>query len=497
MLRTLAPQQSLWASVLPEVARGLPPALAELDKYLEDPALFEPFRPYFHPSKGRPSVPMETYARMMVLKYRYRLGFEALCEEVSDSISWRLFCKVPIGAAVPDASTLEKTTSRCGDAAVRQLNGALLEKAHREKLIKLDKARADTTVVPADVKYPSDAGLLAKGISRLVVLSRRLKAMGLAARTATRDRRRSVNVRTHAIGTWLRRRSDEAKEEVLAITAELAGIAEAALAEAAKVAANSARGLSRRGEEVPARARSTLAELKDVAATLEKVASQTRRRLGGDMPEGAERVVSFHDKDARPIRKGRIGVPVEFGYKAQLVDNSDGVVLDYDVVMGNPSDNGLLTPALRRIKTLFGSVPKAVAADRGYGGAETDAELEQLGVNKVAIPRKGKPSAARKKAESAPGFRKLVKWRTGCEGRVASLKRNYGWGRSLMDGTAGTSTWCGWGVFASNSIKISHLAASRQRATATAPGRPRQAPILLPGTAPPRTAPTPTGLTAC
>ena len=44
MFRTIAPQQTLWASVLPEVARGLPPRLAELDSYFEDPRLFEPFR---------------------------------------------------------------------------------------------------------------------------------------------------------------------------------------------------------------------------------------------------------------------------------------------------------------------------------------------------------------------------------------------------------------------------------------------------------------------
>ena len=179
------------------------------------------------------------------------------------------------------------------------------------------------------------------------------------------------------------------------------------------------------------------------------------------MPEGAERVVSFHDKDARPIRKGRIGVPVEFGYKAQVVDNSDGVVLDYEVMKGNPSDAPLLSPAIRRITALFGRVPKAVAADRGYGSPQVDAEMGEIGVYKVAIPRKGKPSAARKKAESAPAFRKLVKWRTGCEGRVAALKRGYGWGRSLMDGTAGTPTWCGWGIFASNGTK--NLTARRGR----------------------------------
>ena len=44
--------------------------------------------------------------------------------------------------------------------------------------------------------------------------------------------------------------------------------------------------------------------------------AQARSRLAGQMPDGATRLVSLHDPDARPIRKGRIDRPVEFGYKA-------------------------------------------------------------------------------------------------------------------------------------------------------------------------------------
>jgi IS5 family transposase len=65
VLRTVRPQQSLWDAVLPPQALRLPPGLAELDHYLDDRRFFEPFRPYFHPTEGRPSVPMETYLRMM------------------------------------------------------------------------------------------------------------------------------------------------------------------------------------------------------------------------------------------------------------------------------------------------------------------------------------------------------------------------------------------------------------------------------------------------
>jgi hypothetical protein len=58
------------------------------------------------------------------------------------------------------------------------------------------------------------------------------------------------------------------------------------------------------------------------------------------MPDSSTRLVSLHDPDARPIAKGRIGKSVEFGYKAQVVDNEDGIVLDYDLREGNAADAG-------------------------------------------------------------------------------------------------------------------------------------------------------------
>jgi IS5 family transposase len=54
-------------------------------------------------------------------------------------------------------------------------------------------------------------------------------------------------------------------------------------------------------------------------------------------------------------------------------------------------------------------------------------------------------------------FRRLVKWRTGSEGRISTLKRGYGWDRSQLDGIHGARIWCGHGVFAHNLVKISAL----------------------------------------
>ena len=233
VLTTICVEPTLWDAILPEQCLSLPAGLAEIDELLDDPRFFAPFRPFFSPNRGRPSIPIEWFLRLMYLRFRYKLGFEALCREVTDSLAWRRFCRIPLGVNVPDPSTIEKIAKRCGEQAIAALNEALLAKAHENHVVKLDRVRADTTVLPANVAYPTDSGLLAKGVGKMVATIAKLKAMGLAARTTSRDRSRSVRRRAHDIAVWLRRRTDEAKEEVKAINAEIADLAEDTVAEPA------------------------------------------------------------------------------------------------------------------------------------------------------------------------------------------------------------------------------------------------------------------------
>jgi IS5 family transposase len=479
MFRTIGDQPSLWESLLPDELLVLPVELARVDALLDDPVFFVPFEEFFDPSMGRPSIPMETYLRMMFLKFRYRLGFESLCREVSDSITWRRFCRIPLDVRVPHPTTLMKLTKRCGPAVVAACNDALLAKAAEAKLLRTDRVRADTTVVPADVSYPTDSGLLAKAVRRISTTGKRIQAAGGATRTHLRDRSRAAGKRAHGIAAKLRLRTaagrDEAQATVRRITGELADLAEQAACDAEKLLVNARRALAR----AQAKAK-TLAEVgvKDAAAgrrrgrlrravnhlselleATRKIAAQTRQRLAGTTPDGASRRVSLHDPDARPIAKGQLGKPVQFGYKAQVVDNVDGVVLDHTLEQGNPADAPQLAPAVKRVIERTGKKPRTVTADRGYGEKAVDDALHELGVRNVVIPRKGRPGKARQAEEHRPAFRRTVKWRTGCEGRISTLKRGYGWDRTRIDGLQGAQTWTGYGVLAHNLVKIGALAA--------------------------------------
>jgi transposase, IS5 family len=457
MLRTVGDQPSLWESILPEVCLGMPAELEAVDRLLDDPRFFEPYRAFFHATLGRPSIPMETYLRLMFLKYRYRLGFEPLCREVADSITWRRFCRIGLGGSVPHPTTLMKITTRCGQQAVDGLNEALLAKAAEARVLKTDRVRADTTVVEANVAYPSDSSLLAQGVAKMATTVAKLKGLGLATRTRFVDRTRSVRARARSINANLRRRTDDKLAEVQRINADLAGIAARVARHADRVVRNARRGLRAGGTRATGRAGATVELLEQTVARTRQIATQTRQRIAGITPAGATRIVSLHDADARPIAKGRLGRPVEFGYKAQLVDNEDGVILDHTVDQGNPPDAPMLEPAIRRIARRAGRAPRAVTADRGYGEHGVEQSLRAAGVRYVVLPTKGKPTAARRQIENRRAFKRMVRWRTGCEGRISCVKRDFGLNRTRIDGLEGARTWCGHGVFAHNLVKISRL----------------------------------------
>jgi IS5 family transposase len=276
---------------------------------------------------------------------------------------------------------------------------------------------------------------------------------------------RTSGARAHAIGAKLRLRSaagrEEAQRTVARITGELADLAERAAADADRLLTNARRALRRAqagAEQLAAagkrdavagrrrgRLRRAVNDLTALLAATRRVAAQGRQRLAGTIPDGATRRVSLHDGDARPIAKGRLGKPVEFGYKAQVLDNDDGVVLDHSLQQGNPPDAPQLAPAVERVIARTGRRPRTVTADRGYGEASVDDALHALGVRTVVIPRKGKPGKLRQTTEHEhrQAFRRTIKWRTGCEGRISSLKRGYGWDRTRLDGTDGARIWTG------------------------------------------------------
>ena len=114
------------------------------------------------------------------------------------------------------------------------------------------------------------------------------------------------------------------------------------------------------------------------------------QRLAGITPDGAARLVSLHDQDARPIAKGRLGKPSSSATKPRsptTTTASSSITISSRATLPMPRSS---RPPSSGSSTAPGRVPAAVTADRGYGEPGVERDLHALGVRTVVIPRKAK-----------------------------------------------------------------------------------------------------------
>jgi IS5 family transposase len=344
MLRERALGETIWESVLPAELRELPLELARVDAILEQERFLAPFRRRLTARGGRPTIPIETYLRLMYLKYRYGIGYETLCKEVADSFTWRRFCRIGVDGRVPDPTTLMKLTRRLGPGLVEELNAEVLSFAVERRLLRSRRLRVDTTLLESDTRYPTDSGLCAHAVSRLTRLAKRLTGVGLAGGACVRDRRRSVGKRVRAISSALAR-GGRSRATVDRLTGEIHARAQQTVREARALLDTARRFTSGSGRPAP----SLVDTLERELAAAEEVIAQTALRLAGQTTI-PDRRVSLVDADARPIRRGNPRERTEFGYKALVTDTSEGFVIVDVPERGNPPDDTLLDGAIAKAK---------------------------------------------------------------------------------------------------------------------------------------------------
>ena len=461
MLRLTNQQKDFWEDLLPKEVRWLSLELQAVDAFLDDERFLTLFRSRFPSTRGRYTIPMETYLRLMYLKTRYQLGYETLVAEVTDSVGWRRFCRISLSARVPDASTLIKLTNGPCKGLAQDVHDALVQKLVAEKILRGRKVRVDTTVVEADIHYPTDAGLLADGVRVVTRTVKQLQRMGAGVEGKFRDVGRSVKKRLLALGKGLKQNDEEKKQATRAsLTAEILTITERMVQRARRAHAQVAQWVKQHGDQTPRQVKRRLSQLTTWLERTERVIWQTKQVLGGNV-HIPDRLVSLFDGDARPIKKGNLRRPTEFGYKVCVTDEDRGFVTDYGVTGGNPADTTALVPAIERHKKRVGTVPKEVATDRGMVRPTNEKALKKLGVEHCSLPKTGPKTPAEREKEQSRWFRRLQRFRAGGEGRISLLKRKYGWRRSRLRGLDGVETWVGWGAVAHNLAKYGQMQAAK------------------------------------
>src|SRR5258706_10449848 len=81
----------------------------------------------------------------------------------------------------------------------------------------------------------------------------------------------------------------------------------------------------------------------------ERVIDQARRRvLDGEQVPNAEKIYSIFEPHTDLIKRGKVRTPVEFGHKVFLAESAKGLITQYEVLKGNPTDEVHVAPSLKR-----------------------------------------------------------------------------------------------------------------------------------------------------
>jgi transposase, IS5 family len=448
MLRLLGEQvESLFDVALPVEVRELPEDLARLDALLSDPVLLEPIARRWDAAareRGRPTIAMSVFVRLVVIKQRTGWGYETLVREVSDSLHLRRFCGLSLAASVPHESSVRKLVRRLGPEVVEDLTRALVAQATRERRFSVRAMRCDSTVVEADVRWPSDAGL-ALDATRLLARegARAAAVVGKGARRV-RDRSRAASRRLRLISRTVGRRLGKtggAREQVRALTGEAGELVRCSVREARALVEQAHRKARGRGAQRKLAAAQRLAQAADRA---DKIVEQIGKRLADERI--TDRVVSLADPDARPIGKGKLGKPYEFGYVFQLAEltpntrhGARGLILPPASRIGAPNESELLPATVAELARLR-LTPREAAFDGGFPVEAVNAALPDTDIF----------VAGRDHHRSRRSRKRLAGYRAGCEGRISHLKRRYGIDRSRLKGDDGQQIWTEWAILAYN-----------------------------------------------
>ena len=138
----------------------------------------------------------------------------------------------------------------------------------------------------------------------------------------------------------------------------------------------------------------------------------------------------------------------------RLDEVEHGLVSGYKILEGNAADTNSWMPALDQHQACFGHLPQMATADRGFFSAKNESEAEARGVEKVALPARGRLSRKRAERQKQRWFKRALRWRAGCEATISTLKHPFSMWRATYKGEPGFQRYVGWSVITKNLFSI-------------------------------------------
>jgi IS5 family transposase len=411
------------------------------------------------PSTGRngltPSQTLRSLTLMRVKNWDYR----ELRERINDGFTLRTFTDFD-SHRVPKHDAFNRAFNRITPATLQAINQAVVQAAVQLGLEDGKQLRVDTTVVETNIHYPTDATLLwdsVRTITRLVGDLHDQLPNGVQGFTnRTRSARRRMQ---HIQRMTAQQREQQQLPEYRALL-RITGL----VVQNARQVVERTQGIRGIDVAVGLVIDQLKREITSYCELADRVMDQTRRRvLEGERVPSEQKVYSIFESHTDLIKRGKAQKPNEFGHKVFLAESAQGLITDYRVLEGNPSDTLQVPSSLEQHQQTFHHPPDLYAADRGFYSVDNVQHCQQGGIGDVCIPQRGGQKTAEQEAlERSPKFKKGQRFRAGIEGRISVLFRGRGMKRCRTKGRERFAILVGAAVLANNLMRIAQLMKDRK-----------------------------------
>lgn len=217
-----------------------------------------------------------------------------------------------------------------------------------------------------------------------------------------------------------------------------------------------------------------------IDSVLEKVPAAMKqaheRIIGERRVPSKDKVLSLYEPDVNVIVRGKANAEVEFGNVLRLVEQMQGMIIDWQLHSEPVADNSAepFAECVERLVETTGGKLEKLWTDRGMDSAKNVAKLEAAGIANGIWPKS--PAALREKMaeeEYAEGQRR----RAITEGRIGLFKNNFLGNPMRNKGFESRRRAVAWGVLTHNLWVLARLpVAEKKRKPTNASGKPRRCP---------------------
>lgn len=377
----------------------------------------------------------------MVLRDYLKLSLRGFERVLAASELFQSFCGINSWACIdiPTHQEINALENSLSDSLLRAINVMLVKdvvlnemqtkKLGLERKFDLNKVLTDSTCIKANIHYPVDYLLMRDMIRTSMLKIERIREVGLKLRMPCTPKEWLSQTNSLIIEMSMASRKIDSMKRRKRIFRAMKRLFKQAMSHVERYLDGFEKNYHRY-EISTIKAESIVISLKEILSQKDEVVSIANRRIiKEEKVDSEDKILSIYEKDVNIIIRNKDGSKVEFGNTLQFVEQSDGFIIDYELLK-DPSkgDAEGCIDSLNRIVLNYGEVAKSLKhliADRGYDAKKLKDHVDQINekykikLEYDVLPRNPKQLKEKMKDKK---YAKLHTRRSSTEAKVAHVK---------------------------------------------------------------------------